>query len=416
MSLANRVARFAVIAAAAALASKAPAQVTCATAGVMPGSGPFPFTTTLNTSSYSTADQKVLFPGCNPSIEVSRIAWYSFTPTVTDAYRIDTFGTTPASDYDTLIQVFTGICGTLVAVPAGCNNDSSGTSQSTVDIAMTAGTTYVIAIGGLGSLNPFNQNQVIPSPGGNLKVTINRVPIDYAHSYVIPSVAKLPGLGGAVFVSDLYATNLESQGGQFTVQFLGHANSLSDAVPPANQPFLANPTQIGPNGTKAFADIVGQFNVGNDFGAIQVSSTRRLTVGAKTSTAAGTGTNGQFAQATKTTELLSQGETGFVTGVREDASFRTNVVFVNASNQKCNVDVKLVGENGSTLAATQSPSLPPRTMFQASRVVSAFFGVSSAVTTASVQMTSKTAGCQVGMIGYVIDNATNDPFAVTMLK
>ena len=57
---------------------------------------------------------KLLLP-TGGQVQPSRLVWFSFTPKATDTYRIDTLGSSPA-DYDTILGVYTGGCGTLAPV------------------------------------------------------------------------------------------------------------------------------------------------------------------------------------------------------------------------------------------------------------------------------------------------------------
>ena len=81
---------------------------------------------------------------------LGRGVWFTFTPTNSGVVTLNACG----SDFDTVLQAFTGPCGGLVAVPYGCNDDSyvcgSGSTRSWVAFAGTAGTTYHIVAGGFG--------------------------------------------------------------------------------------------------------------------------------------------------------------------------------------------------------------------------------------------------------------------------
>lgn len=73
--------------------------------------------------------------------------WFSFTPTDTQIVRIKT--THPSTDFDTVMAVYKG-SSLASMVPVGYNDDcfvSCGTS-SMVDLVLTAGTTYWIAVDG----------------------------------------------------------------------------------------------------------------------------------------------------------------------------------------------------------------------------------------------------------------------------
>ncbi len=98
-----------------------------------------PGSATMNTDG-ATGDGG-LYPDC--SYGVNGAVWYTVTPTSTGPITV----TTDGSDYDTVLAVYSGSCGTLTEV--GCNDDdASGTLCSTVTFTGSAGTTYYLLVGG----------------------------------------------------------------------------------------------------------------------------------------------------------------------------------------------------------------------------------------------------------------------------
>ena len=95
-------------------------------------------------------------------------------------------------------------------------------------------------------------------------------------------------------------------------------------------------------GSKTIRDVVkSAFGLEQTFGALLVSSTGYVTAGARTwAPVPGGGTNGQFALAgdvrsPSSSAILLTGETGVLTGVRQDLAFRTNVGVYNLSEKEC---------------------------------------------------------------------------------
>jgi hypothetical protein len=356
----------------------------------------------------------------------SRLAWFSFTPEVSATYRIDTIGTTPASDYDTILGLYTGSCGSLTALSGICRqngftpDDSPGSLQSSVTLNLIAGTTYLIAVGGIGQPNSFT-GAFEASKGGTLRLNVARVAINYPYTYVVPSVARAGG-----FLSDLSVTNVEESDGQFVVQYLGHGSDGDQSLP-AVQP-SSSPQRIGPSGSREIPDVLATlFSVSSDYGAILVQSTGRLLIGARTAatTSGGVGTFGQFTEAVDVSSgatpafALATGETGWFIAVREDASARTNLVFVNPSLTPCALQSELRDAGGNVLGGAKTFTVPPRTMIQKNRLKDTF-GITGDVRGASVQVTNVTPGCAVAGTAYVVDGnttaGTNDPFAVPLRK
>ncbi|MEO7921223.1 MAG: hypothetical protein ABIT01_17310 [Thermoanaerobaculia bacterium] len=406
-----------------ALIAAAPSNDSCAGAIVVPANGPFPSVTTTDstTAGDDSGDPALIcnskFPAPAPAGGVSKTVWFTFTPGSTDNYQIDTLGSTPAFNYDTILGVYTGTCGSLAPLSNGCNDDTTGSFQSSVSVVLNAGTTYTILVGGLGSRDSFNQNTIIPSSGGQLKLNVKRVAVDYPYRYFIPSVAHAQGT--TLYVSDVTVTNVDGGAGSFTMQFLNHGNS-GEQQPPASQPALA-PATIGAGATKEYPDVLALFGsvTDNPYGALVINSTRRLQVGAKTTTSpeTGGGTFGQFALGLDAaTDLLSLNESGRIIGVREDATTRTNVVLVNNSLFQCGAFVEVRNANGDVVVAgSKTVFLPPNTMVQLSGLKN-YFGFSDDLRAGSITVKNISNSCGIGGVAYVIDRTTQDPFAVPLKK
>jgi hypothetical protein len=356
----------------------------------------------------------------------ARLVWFSFTPTVSDSYRIDTIGTAPAADYDTILGVYTGSCGSLDSVSGICRqngffpDDAPGSLQSSVTLLLQAGTTYTIAVGGIGQPNGFT-GLYEPSEGGLLQLNVSPVAVGYPYVYLLPSVARTGG-----FVSDLAVTNTEAAGGQFVVQYLGHGNDGDENVPDL-QP-ISSPQHLAPSGSREIRDVLGSlFSISSDFGALVVQSTNRLLIGARTAAPApgSAGTFGMFTEAvdvssgSTSTLALVFGETGRFVAVREDASARTNVVLVNPTMTPCSVQSRVLDGGGNLLGSVRTFTVPPHTMIQKNRLKDTY-GIPGAVDAASVVVTNVTPGCAVAGTAYVVDGntvaGTNDPFAVPLRK
>lgn len=398
-----------------------PANDICTGAFLIPASipaGGFSITTDTREAT-SEGDPAFLCIGEKPA--ASKSVWFTFVPSVTDNYRISLAGTTPApgGDYDTIMQAFTGTCTNLVPVTSGCNDDADGSLQSAVTMALSAGTTYTFIVSGIGSRDPMNPANIVPTSGGSLKFNVSRVAVDYPYSYVIPSVARFQGV--TLYVSDVNITNTEATEGTFTMQFLGNGR-FSEEQPPASQPTLS-PVSIPALGSREFVDVIGNaFGRSSDFGAIRVRSTRRLQVGARTYTGdAAAGTFGQYVLAVETTpgstsELLSYQETGRLIGVREDADFRTNLAFFSISPDPCGAQLEVRAADGLIVAAgAKLPVLPPNTMVQISGLKD-YFGFSDDVKNAQITVRNVGPGCQFGAVAYVIDRKTQDPLAIPLKK
>lgn len=353
----------------------------------------------------------------------SKIVWFSFTPAVADTYRIDTLGSSP-SDYDTILGVYTGSCGTLAPVSGVCGksgffpDDAPGSLQSSVTLNLAADTTYTIAVGAIGAPNSYTAEIDAPA-GGTLKLNVARVAVAYPYTYLFPSLVHSGG-----FVSDLYVTNLENADGQFLAQYLTHGSD-GDQTAPGRQPQPA-PQIVLANGTRLYEDVLGLLGYADDWGALVLQSTRRLAIGARSwAPAAGAGTIGQYiagvdvSPGLPATEALATGESGRFVGVREDAGTRTNLLFANTAAVPCTLRAEVRDGSGVVLGATRAFTVPPSTAMQKNRLRDTF-GISGDVKSASVVVRNVTAGCSVVGVAFVLDGNTtagsNDPYAVPLRK
>jgi hypothetical protein len=172
--------------------------------------------------------------------------WYSITPTVNTVYGVDTVG----SDYDTVLSVFTGSCGSLAQI--ACNNDfgsaiSEGKS-SVLTFSATAGTTYLIQAGGRGL-------------GGNLKLRVGYPTLTAAEYLTLPDGSEFIRVVGAGFVENSAAIFIQKNGEDIpltTVNFIntrqgdgtyielrGTRKKLRKVVKPGKSVFIKIESPIG---------------------------------------------------------------------------------------------------------------------------------------------------------------------------
>lgn len=353
----------------------------------------------------------------------SKIVWFSFTPAVSDTYRIDTFGSMP-SDYDTILGIYTGGCAALSPVSGVCSksgfypDDAPGSLQSSVTLNLAAGTTYTIAAGAIGAVDSYS-GEVDASAGGILKLNVAVVAVAYPYTYLVPYLAHSGG-----FTSDLYVTNLESADGQFLAQYLSHGNDGDQTIPA--QQVQPSPQIVPAGGTRLYTDVVGLLGFTDNWGALILRSARRLALGGRTWTPApGGGSFGQYTAGVDVSpglaapEALATGETGRFTGVREDAGTRTNLVFANTATVPCVLQAEVLNGTGAVLGTPRSLTVPPFTAMQKTGL-KATFAISADVTNASVAVLNVTAGCSVVGVAYVLDGnttaGTNDPTSVPLRK
>ncbi len=218
--------------------------------------------------------------------------------------------------------------------------------------------------------------------------------------WIVPSVARTAGSGGTFWTTSLVVANPGSAGASVELRFLGH-DTDGTAGP-------SRTLALGAGESVTLEDVLGGvFGIPEGYGALAVTSaTPSLAVLAQTSTPGGGGTFGQAVPAFGPSDLVRADRPRTIVGLREDGSFRTNLVLANATGTAVDVDVALLGDSGETLA-TMRATLPPLGMTQATRVARAM-GVEGDVSARLVLSTPTPAGA-FAAYAALIDAATGDP-------
>jgi hypothetical protein len=173
----------------------APANDDCQNARLIPA---VPFREELDTSSATgLAGDPVSCSGTRDSNSV----WYAITAASQTVYGVDTI----LSDYDTVVSVYTGSCGTLTRV--ACSDDFGSAigfaNRSLLTFSVQPGVTYLIEVSGKGS-------------GGTLRLRVGAPTTTRVEYKTAPDGSKALKISGAG-VTDGNATVSMSIGGVVTV-------------------------------------------------------------------------------------------------------------------------------------------------------------------------------------------------------
>ena len=221
-------------------------------------------------------------------------------------------------------------------------------------------------------------------------------------TWFLPSSARAAGQGGSFYTTDLTVANRTANDASVTLKFLGHDVDGRGSV--------EQTVSIGAGQVATFGDVLGNvFGVSSGYGAIQVSSTAvSLNVLGQTSTPGPSGgTFGQSVPASGQADLVTTSAARSIVAVREDASFRTNLILTNATEATLVVDVKLLSGAGTQLSSG-SYTLPPLGMTQVTQVVRAL-GVAADLQNGQLLLSTATPGGAFAAYASVIDRTTNDP-------
>lgn len=224
--------------------------------------------------------------------------------------------------------------------------------------------------------------------------------------WLLPSTARIAGAGGAFYSTDLTVAYTGDVSSRYTLKFFGNNK---DGRSGTEKTF-----DLAARRSATYGDVLGSvFGLTSDYGAIRVASqfpasdSAFVAVLAQTSTPGFGGTFGQSVPAATAADLIRNGSERSILSVREDGSFRTNLILANATEAVLAVDVRLVGGDGVTLA-TKTYTLQPLGMTQVTKVVRDL-GVSSDVSGARLVLSTSTAAGSFAAYASTIDNVTNDP-------
>jgi len=225
--------------------------------------------------------------------------------------------------------------------------------------------------------------------------------------WTVPSVARTPGSRGSFWTSDLTIHNRGPFPADVTLAFLDHDTDGSSGP--------ERDATIGPFGTVTFPDVLSSaFGLAEGWGALKVRTTgTAIVVRSRTSTIGAGGTLGDGLPGVRGDRFITDQTSPLplLTGLREDARFRTNLILVNGTAAPVEVLVTAIDSSGAVLG-TKTRTLGPFEMTQDSRfLVGPEFGAEGR-SDVTVALSTVTPGGAFTACAFVIDNASNDPTTV----
>jgi len=217
-------------------------------------------------------------------------------------------------------------------------------------------------------------------------VYIQAVPAGSGGSLTIPVVGRAPGANGTFWRSDVTLFNPAASPVTLSLRYNGTAKLVN----------------LGGNDTLVLADIVSQYGLASGSGTLQVSWTAATgpVVTSRTYTAVDGGTYGQSID-----PVGAFAARMFVPGLRNDASYRSNVGFVNGGTEPETIAVSLLSPSGTELART-TVTLNAGQLAQ-SGVTALFPDV--AVPTGFTLVAEGDSNARIFAYGSMVDNASGDP-------
>jgi PKD repeat protein len=225
--------------------------------------------------------------------------------------------------------------------------------------------------------------QAIPAPGGS--------------ELTIPAVGRAPGIAGTFWRSDVTLFNPGLTSMTISLRYLAAGQDNRNAV--------ASNVTLPPSRTLVIPDIAQAMGVSSGSGALRVSwnSAAGPIVTSRTYTTTGSG--GTYGQSID--PVASFANDSYVPGLRSDASFRSNVGFVNGGDSSMTVTATLLSDNGAMIGTTQI-GLAPRSQVQ--YAIGALFPAASTPRAGTLTLLAHADGSPaLFAYGSIVDNQSGDP-------
>jgi len=217
-------------------------------------------------------------------------------------------------------------------------------------------------------------------------IYIQAVPAPVASSLTLPAVGRAPGLNGTFWRSDVTLFNPTDAAMTVTLRYNGTSKSLS----------------LGARDTEVLDDILSSFGQTSGGAALFMtwSADTGPVVTSRTYTSVETG--GTYGQSID--PILGLGATSSIPGLRNDASFRSNLGFVNGGTETETFTVMVLSPFGTELARN-TVTLNAKEQRQYS-VGSLFPNVNASSFTLTVQGDEN---AKLFAYGSMVDNVSGDP-------
>jgi hypothetical protein len=222
----------------------------------------------------------------------------------------------------------------------------------------------------------------------------------------ISAVAHVSGAAGTNWRSDLEIFNLGPGQGYIEVSMLAK-----------DQPNLDPPTRafvISPGMAYRYRDVLQRMFGVSGSAALMVNEVDDgLVVTSRTFNDTGSGTYGQFIGALGASHAIHSGEQGRIVQLSQSASsdsgYRSNVGFLNCTDDQMTVTVDLFRSSGESLG-TKQYTLGPSMFTQIDRIFTKV--TADDVVDGFVTVSTPTAGSAFFAYGSVVDNRTGDPIYI----
>lgn len=226
-------------------------------------------------------------------------------------------------------------------------------------------------------------------------VYIQAIPAVKNNRLVIPVIGRLPGVNGTFFRSDVTYFNPTLDTMTLSTRYLPSGSDNRNAS--------ARTLTLGPGRTTVQADILSSLGLTAGVGALEITWNGGDGPIVTSRTYTSTETGGTFGQSID--PIQSFATRIDVTGMRSDASFRSNVGFVNGGDATIGINVTLLSASGQALR-TASIQLAPKS--QSQYQLAGLFSGLDAGSVGSFTLRAEASAPTMFAYGSIVDNGSGD--------
>jgi PKD repeat protein len=224
-------------------------------------------------------------------------------------------------------------------------------------------------------------------------------------TYLIPSVAHIPGAGGTLWRTDVGLANRSSEAASLVLTYRAGGAPVT-----GTRSLAAGATAEWGNVVES---VLGLGAASSVSGSLALASSVPIYLSARTYNLTTAGTFGQLYPALASSSALARGEIGFLPQLKKNAAFRTNLGFVNLGEANVTVAFTLFDANGTKIGSTKVVTAGPQEWAQQYDIFANVGAGSRDVAYAVVEV--QTEGGRVWAYASVVDSATGDPTTIPML-
>jgi len=237
--------------------------------------------------------------------------------------------------------------------------------------------------------------------GTNDPTTIPLKADDGAEETYVAAAARGEGTSGSVWRTDLGVLNTKET--TIDIDVVYH---------PSNGPDAVMSMTLEPGEHQILDDVVGR--VGSEgSGSLEIAASAPVMVSSRTYNQSPSGSFGQYLDGIGVSGTVGAGTRVWLPQLRQNPDFRTNIGLNNTGGERTRIELRLHDEDGTLLASTQR-NLPSGGRLQLQEPFDRLAGRNDI--TAGYAVVEVLSGGGLLTYASVIDNRTNDPTTVAMVR